>query len=141
MERQIADFEKSVSVDSDMREKYEPLLAQARDLDKKLKGVKASVYNPDIQHNVEEDDIHALADLHGRVEGLAEDLASAYDQPPNALFREQMARVSKELNDRLSAFNNLLKQDVASYNKSAYAAGAPTLFSGGAIAIKPAPGL
>src|SRR6185437_6495486 len=53
MERQIADFEKGVSADSEMREKYEPLLTQAKDLDKKLKAAKASVYNPDIQHNVE----------------------------------------------------------------------------------------
>jgi len=141
MERQISDFEKSAGAESETPGKYESLLAQAGDLDKKLKAAKASVYNPDIQHNVAEDDIHALADLHGRVEDIAGELASAYDQPPNALLREKMAEVSKEMNERLAAFNNLLKQDVTSYNKAAYAAGAPTLFAGDAVTVKRAPAL
>ena len=36
----------------------------------------------------------------------------------------------------LAKFNALLKGDVAAYNKAAYAAGAPTLASGDAIAVK-----
>ncbi|HEY7303531.1 MAG TPA: hypothetical protein VH601_05430 [Bryobacteraceae bacterium] len=140
MERQIADFEKSVSTDGELKVKYESLAKQTKDLDKKLKAAKASIYNPGIQHNVEEDDIHALADLHGRVEGIAGELASAYEQPPNALLREEMTELSKEFNEHLAAFNNLLK-DVAAYNKAAYAAGAPTLFAGDEVVVKRAPGL
>ena len=139
MQRQIGDFEKSVSAENNA--KYQPLLQQARDLDKKLGAAKASVYNPVIQHNVEEDDIHALADLHGKMAGLTEDLASSYDEPPNALAQEKMVELSKTLNDRLAAFNNLLKHDVAEYNKAAYAAGGPTLFAGDAVIVKRAPEL
>jgi hypothetical protein len=140
MQRQIADFEKSAGADSETKAKYGSLLQQAQNLDKKLEATKSAVYNPAIQHNVEEDDIHALSDLHGQIRGLAEDLASSYDEPPNALVREKMAKLTKDLNERLTAFNDLLK-DVAEYNKAAYAAGAPTLFSGDTVIVKKAPEL
>jgi photosystem II stability/assembly factor-like uncharacterized protein len=141
VERGIADFQKSVNAENQPGANYEAVLAQARELDKKLKAVKASVYNPDIQHNVPEDDIHALTDLHGQVQGITGALAGSYDMPPNALMQAKMKQLSQELNRHLADFNNLIQQDVAAYNKAAYAAGAPTLFAGEPIKVQPPPKL
>lgn len=139
MERQIADFKRDVATDSELHEKYSALLAQANALDGKLKSVKSAVLNPAIQHDVAEDDIHALTDLHTNINGLAGELAEAYDEPPNAEFRGQMQKYGEQLSRELETFNQLLKTDVGAYNKAAYNAGAPTLFGGEPISIKSGP--
>jgi photosystem II stability/assembly factor-like uncharacterized protein len=141
MQHQIADFKRDVVNQPELQERYSALLAQAAALDSKLKSAKSSVLNPAIQHDVAEDDIHALTDLHTNINNLAGTLAQAYDQPPNAEFRSEMERYSAELKSRLDAFNQLLKTDVAAYNKAAYAVGAPTLFGGEPVSVQPAPKL
>ena len=52
-----------------------------------------------------------------------------------------MAELRQDLEQRLSAFNTLLKADVAPYNKAAYSAGAPTVFGGEAVNIEAPPRL
>ncbi len=141
IERQIEEFRTDVSRDPEMREKYTALLEQAGTLEDKLKASKAAVFNPGIQHEVAEDDIHALADLHTEINGLAGAMAELYDQPPNALFREQMEKYGKQVEERLAAFNRILQTDVAAYNKTAYSKGAPTLFAGTPVSVKPTPEL
>ncbi|HEV2178235.1 MAG TPA: hypothetical protein VGW33_13705 [Terriglobia bacterium] len=140
MEQQIAAFQKTVQAESDLKAKYAPVLDQARSLDGKLKKLKATVYDPNIQHNVPEDSIHALASFHDQLEGMAGRLAGAYDEPPNALIKARMAEIKRQLDKHLAAFNELLKTDVAAFNNAAYSAGAPTLFAGGAVEVKPAAG-
>jgi photosystem II stability/assembly factor-like uncharacterized protein len=139
LDRQIGELKKSVALQAGQTQKYEALLQKGDVLDKKLKAIKADVYDPNIQHNVEEDDIHALTGLHANIEGLAGDMADAYDQPPNALLRQRMEEFSQDLQKRISAFNALLANDVAQFNKVAYAAGASTLFGGEALTVQPAP--
>jgi photosystem II stability/assembly factor-like uncharacterized protein len=141
MDRQIAELKKSLSSETSETQKYASVLHQSDELRAKLKSAKDSVYDPNIQHDVEEDDIHQLTALHANVEGLAGELASAYDEPPNDLLRQHMDNLSVQVRQRLSAFNDLLKTDVANFNKAAYASGASTLFAGEPIAVTPAPKL
>ena len=72
---------------------------------------------------------------------MAGRIGFAYGQAPNALVREEMATLTKELDQHLADFNNLIKTDVAAYNKEAYAAGAPTLYGGEPISVKKPAGM
>ncbi len=141
MDRQLTELKKSISQETGESQKYAPLVRQADELQAKLKAAKDGIYDPNIQHKVEEDDIHALAALHANVEGMGGELAEAYDQPPNEIVRQRMAQLSAEVRQHISAFNALLKSDVAAFNKSAYSAGASTVFAGEPISVSPAPKL
>lgn len=135
MQQQIGAFRKAVQTEGSSPERYNALILQSKTLDDKLKALKNSVYSPDIQHNVEEDDIHAFVDFHGELEGVASDLAESYDEPPNALVRAKMAELGDQLKQHLAAFNDFVKNDVAAYNKAAAGSGAPTLFGGGPVSL------
>jgi hypothetical protein len=137
MERQLQEFKNSVALQPDGPQKFAPVLRGSEELEKRLKALKATVYDPNIQHNVEEDDIRGLSALHEEIEGLAGELAQFYDQPPNALLRETMAKFRQDLEQRIAAFNAMLKSEVATYNKTAYSAGAATVFAGEPIVIRP----
>jgi photosystem II stability/assembly factor-like uncharacterized protein len=139
MNQQLGDFRHVLANDPSAAEKYAQILNNGRALESKLKALEATVYNPEIQHNVEEDDIHAFVDFHGQLQEVATDLASAYDQPPNALMRARIEDLAQQLRQHLAAFNALVKSDVAAYNKAAAAAGTPTLFTGPPVAIESAP--
>ncbi len=139
MDRQLEEFRNAAALETEGSQKYAPLVQQSHELERKLKSLKDSVYDPNIQHNVEEDDIHDLTALHANIQGLSGELAQAYDQPPNALLRERIAQLSEEARKSVTAFNALLKSDIATFNKAAYAEGAPTLFGGDPIAEKAAP--
>ncbi|HVB37824.1 MAG TPA: hypothetical protein VND92_04770 [Vicinamibacterales bacterium] len=116
--------------------KAEPVAKQAEALDKKLGDLLDSVYDPGVQHDVIEDDIHDLTRLRAQLLGMYFTIPPGFGQAPNALHEAEMARLQKEVEGKLETFNQLLKTDVAAYNKAAFAAGAPTLFAGGAVAIK-----
>ena len=139
MMRQLDELKKGAALQAGGGDKYTSLLKQSDGLNEKLKALKGSVYDPNIQHRVEEDDIHDLTTLHANVGNLALLLAEAYDQPPNALIRARMTELHGEVEQKLTAFNELLKSDVAPFNKAAYGAGAPTVFAGQAVAIQAAP--
>ncbi|MGH9581596.1 MAG: hypothetical protein ACRD4O_01515 [Bryobacteraceae bacterium] len=113
------------------------MFSRAKSLEGKIASLEVAVYNPKIQHNVEEDDIHAFEDFHSQLRDLAEDLATRYGQPPNALDRTRMKYLSNQLQQHLQAFNSLVQADVAAYNKTAAAEGAPTLFAGPTLAVEP----
>jgi photosystem II stability/assembly factor-like uncharacterized protein len=129
IEQQLSHFRSDVLRDESLSTRFSSLLAQAKSLEDKITSFRKSVYNANIQHDVEEDDIHALQDLHAKIEGIAGDLSFEYGQPPNQELRERIAQFGRELTERTNFFNSLLKEDVAAYNKSAYAAGAPTVFA------------
>ncbi|MGH9621895.1 MAG: WD40/YVTN/BNR-like repeat-containing protein, partial [Bryobacteraceae bacterium] len=81
LKQQLDHFRHTAEFEPALQQKYTPLFSQAKDLEKKIDSLKATVYNPKIQHNVEEDDIHALTDFHGQLRGEAGDFASRYGQP------------------------------------------------------------
>ena len=114
----------------------EPVVTRAEALDKKLGDLLDSVYDPNVQHDVIEDDIHDLTRLRAQLLGMYFTIPPGWGQAPNALHEAEMARLRKEVEGKLATFNQLLKTDVAAYNKAAFGAGAPTLYAGGAISIK-----
>ncbi|HUI42201.1 MAG TPA: hypothetical protein VL523_09540 [Terriglobia bacterium] len=139
MQKELGAFQGTAQADPDLREKYKAILGQARGLDGKLKSLKATVYSATLQRGVGEDDIHELADFHSRLQGALG--FGGYGDPPNEMQKAQVAELSKQLDEHLKAFNELLRTDVASYNKAAYAAGAPTLFAGEPVTVKAPPKL
>jgi photosystem II stability/assembly factor-like uncharacterized protein len=141
MEHGLTSFQNTVQNDKDLREKYASLLKQGHELETKLKAVKAKVYSPTLQRTAGEDSIHELADFESQLSGLAREFGFSYSEPPNALQKDRMAELSKQVEEHLAEFNQLLGTDVAAYNKAAFAAGAPTLFAGESVAVKAAPAL
>lgn len=129
MHQQLAQFQADVLKDTALTARFSGLLSQAKSLDEKVQAFQKSVYNPDVQHAVEEDEIHALADLHSKLEGVAAILSYEYGVPPNAELQRRITELGQEISQRTSEFDKLLNSDVAAYNKSAFAGGAPTLFA------------
>ncbi|HVB29435.1 MAG TPA: hypothetical protein VNG91_06460, partial [Terriglobia bacterium] len=109
-------------------------------LEDQLASLKDGVYNPGIQHEVEEDFLHELEDFHQKLSELASDLASTYPGETSlSLYAPEMSEMRSELDQHLKDFNELLKTQVVGYNKVAYAGGAPTLLEGSPITVQ-APG-
>lgn len=138
MDKQLKDFEAEIAggQNHELASRYAPLLANAKKLSARLQAAKQGIYDTNVQHNVPEDGIHALQDLHGQLADVASDVSGPYGQPPNALVRARMAEISAEVKQNLENFNALLASDVAAYNKAAHAAGAPTLFAPGPIVVQ-----
>jgi photosystem II stability/assembly factor-like uncharacterized protein len=124
-----------------VKTKYGPIVSQGEALTKKLSSLEERVYNTKLQRGAGEDDVHYLALLHGKLEDLAGALAFRYDAPPNQIVREQMSELFGDVGKTLDEFNEMLKTDVADYNKAAHAARAPTVFAGSPIAVRPPPAL
>jgi len=61
----------------------------------------------------------------------------AYGEAPNALMRRQMTRLFAKADQTIKQFNDVLHTDIAGYNKTAESAGAPTVFGGSPITVKP----
>ncbi len=135
MQKEIKSFENSIDAQEgeQARAKYKPVLDEAQLVDKKLKQLEDSVFDPAVQRDVIEDDIHHMARLHGRLQGLYNGVSFKYGQPPNALMEQAMTELSAEVNRYVEEYNTLLKTDVAAYDKIAYQHGAPTLWAGGPI--------
>ncbi len=127
--------------DPPLSAKYSSIVKQGQALAKQLHALEASVYQVKVQRNAPEDDLHYLTLLHGQISSLPFLVDGPYATPPDALVREDMSRLRGELNQALAKYNGLLRAEVANYNKSALAAGAPTLFTGGPISIAPVPSL
>jgi photosystem II stability/assembly factor-like uncharacterized protein len=136
MQKQLESFEKSAQGNKGLEAKYSAVLRQAKELGGRLKEWKDSVYDPRIQHEVDEDSIHELADFQDKLSSLVSRTAFLYGEPPSPLMQERMAALGKELDQYLEKFNVLLKTDVAAYDKSAYGVGAPTLMEGDLITVK-----
>ena len=139
IEKELADFRSMVQGGKDEQEqaKYRPILGRGRDLEKKLNAIKDAVYNPNIQHDVSEDDIHDLTDFHTQLSQAGFGGGGSYGEAPSPLVRARMAELYSENADFLKQFNDALRTDVAEYNRAAESAGAPTVFGGSPIAVKP----
>jgi photosystem II stability/assembly factor-like uncharacterized protein len=138
-QHELTAFENTAQADEDTRAKYKTILTEAHSLDGKLKTLKATVYDPDVQRGVGEDDIHYLSDFQSQLQGVLG--FGGYGDPPTAMQKQRLAELSTELDQHLKAFNDLLHTEVASYNKAAYAAGAPTLFVGPVLTVQATPQL
>ncbi|MDE2090590.1 MAG: hypothetical protein KGJ08_01655 [Gammaproteobacteria bacterium] len=136
MQKTLSDFESHVNPDTDQQAQYSSALAQAKDLNKKLTDLKGSVYNPDRQHLVMEDDIHWLSRLNGQLQSLGY-VSYLVGQAPTEPMLTTADEIRSKLDKVLTDFNSILATDVPAYNKTAYAAGAPTLLVGQPISIKP----
>ena len=142
MQGALSGFEDTVDGYEDAdKTKYKAAVDAARALGKKLKDLKDSVYNSDVQKDVPEDDIHYLARLDGQLQSLFFGSAGSDPQPMLQSITDLDEELTPKLSDALGKFNALLKTDVPEYNKAAYAAGAPTLLVGDPVAVKPVPAL
>ncbi|HUJ30405.1 MAG TPA: hypothetical protein VLY23_03945 [Candidatus Acidoferrum sp.] len=143
IQKEIGDFSGMVQGDKDdaMKAKYKPIVARGRELSKKLASIKEVFIDPEIQPNVSEDDIVALARLQSRITRAGFQGAGAYGQMPNPLVLEKAKELYGQLDEQLKKFNELLKTDVADYNKAAGEAGAPTVFAGNPVEVKAVKGL
>jgi photosystem II stability/assembly factor-like uncharacterized protein len=139
MQKEISDFAADVqsSKDEQLKAKYGSIVARGRDLSKKLSAIRDVFIDTNIQMNVPEDSIHALARLQGEIMQVGFRGAAGYGQMPNPLVIAEAKQLYTELGDQLGKFNDLLKTDVAEYNKAAAAAGAPTVLAGPPVEVRP----
>ena len=113
-----------------------PITRQGRELGRKLKELKDSLYNSDVQRDAGQDDIHYLNRLQDRLQGLGFGLAFAYAQPPNEVVAARLKELRAGLADYVAKFNELLRTDVAAFNKTAQERGAPVLVAGAPVEMK-----
>jgi hypothetical protein len=140
MQKTLTAFQGMVrsSDDNDLKKKFQPLMGKSAQLGRKLRALKDSVYNSELQPG-SEDDLHYLAAFNSKLSGLGGFGGIGYGEPPTQLALDQKAELSKELEQHLEDFNKLIQNDVAAYNKDAFALGAPTLYAGEAIGVKKIP--
>ncbi|HEV2420564.1 MAG TPA: hypothetical protein VGS59_02545 [Candidatus Acidoferrales bacterium] len=137
IEKELGDFRSMVQGSKDEQEqsKYRAILGRGRELERKLNTIKDAVYNPNIQHDVSEDDIHDLTDFHTQLSQSGRG-GGAYGEAPTPLAKAQMAELYSKNADFLKQFNEALRTDVAEYNRAAQSAGAPTVFAGSPVEVK-----
>ena len=143
MQKEISSFGSMVqsSKDEELKAKYKPIVARGRELSKKLGAIKEVFIDPTIQMNVPEDSIHGLSRLQGQVAELVFRGGGSYGQMPNPREVAWANGLYAQLGEQLSKFNELLKTDVAQYNKAAEQAGAPSVFAGTPVEVKEPKGL
>ncbi len=105
------------------------ILAEAGKLNDKITELKNTLLDPDVQHDVDEDFLKDLPHFHGELQWNSFFLGG-FAQAPSAPFKSKVAELQSRLEGYIGQFNLLLQQDIPSFNKAAYAAGAPTLLVG-----------
>ncbi len=113
-----------------------PVFRQARELGRKLKEFKDSLYNSEVQRDAGQDDIHYLNRFQDRLQGLGFGLAFAYAQPPNEVVAARLKDLRAGLTDYLARFNELVRTEVAGFNKTAQERQVPILVSGQPIELR-----
>ncbi|HEX5424517.1 MAG TPA: hypothetical protein VFW94_13290, partial [Candidatus Acidoferrales bacterium] len=123
------------SKDDELKSKYEPIISSGRDLSKKLDAVRDVFIDPSLQPNAPEDSIRSLTRLQGKISRMGF-RGGNYGEMPNPRDISYANGLYGQLGEQLSKFNDLLKTDVAQYNKAAEKAGAPGVFAGPPIEVK-----
>ena len=113
-----------------------PVTRQGRELGRKLKELKDSLYNSDVQREAGQDDIHFLNRFHDRLQQLGFGLAFAYAQPPTEVVAARFKELRAALDGYIAKFNDLVRTDVAGFNKTAEERRAPVLVAGAPIEVK-----
>ncbi|MHB8540244.1 MAG: VPS10 domain-containing protein [Candidatus Acidiferrales bacterium] len=136
--KELKDFRSTIQGSDDKAEqaKYQTVIVRGHELEKKLTTMKDAIYNPNVQHAVAEDDIHELTDFHGQLNRVVFEAGGAYGEAPNALMRQQMTQLFAKADQTIKQYNEVLRTDIAGYNKTAESAGAPTVFGGSPITVK-----
>ena len=88
----------------------------ARALDAKLKALMDTVYDPRVQRNAPEDDIHYLQRFYDQLQGVGFVLFFSYDEAPNAITQRTQAALHEELQGYLTRYQALLRTDVPAFN-------------------------
>jgi hypothetical protein len=114
---------------------YGPVLEEAHALQSKLTAFEEKVYNLQGPKDANAR-LHFLARFHDRLQSLYRAVIMPYNQAPNAMVQAEMNDCRKLLDSYLAEFNELLKADVAGFNKLALEHGANTLFAGNPIELK-----
>jgi hypothetical protein len=109
-----------------------------RELDGKLKALMDTIYNPDVQRGVIEDDVHHLARFYDQLTSMGFAIFFPYDQAPNELVRAELADLHNQLQGYVSRYNTLVRTDVAAFDKVAQAHNAPVLVAGEVRGVKAA---
>jgi len=114
---------------------YQPVATQARALQRKLNTVEDKIFNvAGVNDPVAR--LHNLARAHDRLQSAYRAVSQPYNQAPTAVVMEDVNAVKKEVDAYLAEFNELLRTDVAAFNKLALEKGANTLFAGNPIELK-----
>ena len=113
-----------------------PVNRQAGALGRKLKELKDSLYNSELQRDAGQDDIHYLTRFSDRLQSLGFGMALAYAQPPTAVVAARFQALRHELDGYLARFNELVRTDVAAFNKTALERQSPILVAGEPVAVK-----
>ena len=116
-----------------------PVFREARALGRKLKELKDSMYNSDVQRDGGQDDVHYLSRFADRLQSLGGGSGFAYAQPPGEQVTEEWKELRPLLDAYLARFNAILATDVPQFNQVAQAHGAPTLVGGEPIQVQPIP--
>jgi len=97
MQKTLAAFQGMVrsSDDNDLKKKFQPLMGKSAQLGRKLRELKDSVYNSELQPGAE-DDIHYLAAFSSKLSELGGFGGFGYGEPPTQLALDQKAELTKE---------------------------------------------
>ena len=109
---------------------------QGRELGRKLKELKDSLYNSDVQRDAGQDDIHYLNRFQERLQGLGFGLSLAYAQPPSEVVAARLKDLRAILDRYLARFNELVRTDVAAFNKTAQERQTPILVAGQPVEVR-----
>src|SRR5690348_9292175 len=108
----------------------------SRDLSRKLRQLKDTLYNSDQQRGAPEDDIHYLTRFADKYQSLGFGVFGGYAQPPSPQLVEEWKVERGQLDGFLATFNAILSSDVAAYNQVANTNHTPVLMGGAPVAIK-----
>ncbi|HVH68203.1 MAG TPA: hypothetical protein VM716_10080 [Gemmatimonadales bacterium] len=109
---------------------------QGRDLGRKLKELKDSLYNSEVQRDAGQDDIHYLNRFHERLQALGFGLSLAYAQPPSEVVIARLKELRAGLDGYLAKFNELVRTDVVAFNKTAQERQTPILVAGQPVEVR-----
>ncbi len=113
-----------------------PVFRDARGLARKLRELKDSLYNSEVQREATQDDIHYLRRLHDRLRGGGLGAAFAYAQPPTEVQAAETTALRSQLEGYLTRFNEILETDLPAFNKIAQEHQAPILVGGETVRVK-----
>ena len=108
----------------------------SRDLSRKLRELKDTLYNSDQQRGAPEDDIHYLTRFADDFQGLGFSIYGGYAETPHEAVVAEWKTERAELDTFLATFNAILATDVPAFNQVAAANHAPILVGGGPVVIK-----
>ena len=96
MQKTLTAFQGMVraSDDNDLKKKFQPLMGKSAQLGRKLRALKDSVYNSEVQPG-SEDDLHYLAAFNSKLSGLGGFGGIGYGEPPNPLALDQKAELDQ----------------------------------------------